>query len=474
MADTPPAASILVVDDDRGLLRLMEKSLRRAGYTVSTATSGAEALAWLEQQQPDLLVLDLKLQDIEGREFISHLESLGRSVPFIIITGQGDERVAVDMMKRGALDYLIKDVRFQEFVPTVVARALERVGKEQRLAAAEDGLKRESAFNQAVFNTSGAALMVLDSRLRIVRFNQACESLTEFAFEEVRGKLVWDFLTIPGEVNAVKDVFEQLRAWAPALHSENRWRTKSGDVRNIAWAHTALRDAEGKLEFIISSGLDLTERKRLEKEVLEISDREQRRIGQDLHDGLGQELTGIEMMCQVFHQQLAKKNKEEAARAEEIARHVREAIAHTRSLARGLSPVSQDTGGLMSSLEELAGGVERVFRVKCTFHCPSPVLVPDNAVATHLFRIAQEAVTNAIKHGRAKKIKIALSQVPECLILAVRDDGAGLPKELPPGRGMGLRIMQYRTGLIGGSLAIQKEQAGGTAVVCTVHKLGAS
>src|SRR5262245_59613535 len=134
-ATTP--ACILVVDDDVGLLRFVEKALKREGFVTATASSGRDTIAWLSEHTAALMLLDLKLPDIEGKELVNQLGEVGRSVPFIIITGQGDERVAVEMMKRGALDYLVKDVQFIEFVPTVVKRALTQVEKDKRLAFAE-------------------------------------------------------------------------------------------------------------------------------------------------------------------------------------------------------------------------------------------------------------------------------------------------------------------------------------------------
>src|ERR1041385_7614213 len=140
MAESAPL--IFIVDDDRGMLRLIEKTLQREGFATATATAAQDAIQWLQINRPALMLLDLKLQDMEGKEVINHLAAVGTSVPFIVITGQGDERVAVEMMKRGALDYLTKDVRFQEFVPTVVRRALDQIDRDRRLAAAEQERKR--------------------------------------------------------------------------------------------------------------------------------------------------------------------------------------------------------------------------------------------------------------------------------------------------------------------------------------------
>jgi len=344
MAET--ALLIFIVDDDRGMLRLIEKTLQREGFATATAASARDAIEWLQTNRPPLMLLDLKLQDMEGKEIINHLAEVGTSVPFIVITGQGDERVAVEMMKRGALDYLVKDVQFQEFVPTVVRRALDQLDRDRRLTAAEG------------------------------------------------------------------------------------------------------------------------ERERLQQQLLEIGERERRRFGQDLHDGLGQHLTGIELMMQSLEETVRALSKRDAAQIEKITGHLRDAIRQSKALARGLSPVELQANGLMSALEELTSNVSDLFRVKCTFRCSAPVLVSDNAAATHLFRIAQEATTNAVKHGKAHRIEIELTCDPKRLMLSVLDDGKGFNPGEPRQNGMGLSTMNYRAKLIGGTLTVNPGKHSGTVVTC--------
>jgi signal transduction histidine kinase len=214
---------------------------------------------------------------------------------------------------------------------------------------------------------------------------------------------------------------------------------------------------------------DITERKRLEKQILEIGDQERRRIGQDLHDDLGQRLAGIELMSEVLEQKLAGKSAAESARARQITRHVRDAIKQSRQLARGLSPVVVESQGLMAALTELAAKTRKLFQVNCRFHCPSPVLVPDHTVATHLYRITQEAVSNAVKHGRASEITIRLQRNGDRTLLTVRDNGRGFPVTPPKTQGMGLQIMHYRAGIIGAALTVEPDDGGGTRLDCALN-----
>jgi signal transduction histidine kinase len=172
-------------------------------------------------------------------------------------------------------------------------------------------------------------------------------------------------------------------------------------------------------------------------------------------------------MSQVLEQKLGALSRTDAARAGEIARHVRDAIAQTRALARGLSPVTLESEGLASALQELAANAEKMFGVTCRVEAGDPVPVEKPPAATHLYRIAQEAVSNAIKHGKARQIVIHLESSGERTVLSITDNGTGLPPALPKPQGMGLRIMEYRAGIIGGRLSI-KNSASGATVICSV------
>jgi len=175
------------------------------------------------------------------------------------------------------------------------------------------------------------------------------------------------------------------------------------------------------------------------------------------------------MLSKALERQL--KEGRQAVQAREIAELIRSAIDHTRVLARGLAPFDLEADGLMKGLKILAERTSDLFRVDCSFHCPDPILIHDPAVGTNLYRIAQEAVTNSIKHGKARKIEISLWSEGELASLQVKDDGSGFHRPAGDSRGMGLRIMQHRVDTIGGTFVIEGETTG-TLLSCRLH-LGA-
>jgi len=210
-------------------------------------------------------------------------------------------------------------------------------------------------------------------------------------------------------------------------------------------------------------------RKRLEKEILNISEREQRRIGRELHDSIGQQFTGIAFMMKVLEQRLTSNRlTDEATDAAEIKKLVNEAMDQTRGLAKGLHPIDLDAGSLVAALQELAATTEKMFSVRCTLVDNGPVEIDDAEVATHLYRITQEAITNAIKHGKAKNIRIDLASKANDAVLTITNDGLAFPEQSEArGTGMGLQIMNHRADIIGASLDIRKAPKDGTIVTCS-------
>jgi signal transduction histidine kinase len=215
---------------------------------------------------------------------------------------------------------------------------------------------------------------------------------------------------------------------------------------------------------------EMSERRRLEKELLETTEREQRRIGQDLHDNLCQHLTGTALAGQLLSQRLAEKSVLEAQAANHLVELIEEAIDLTRTLARSLHPIEMQSEGILEGLRELAANTTERFKIFCQLECrPRIMLLPfDAGVNIHFYRIAQEAISNAVKHGEAKHIVIRLEAKNGETTLTVTDDGTGLPQNQRNKKGMGLHIMAYRASMIGASFKIERLPGRGTRVTCTL------
>jgi signal transduction histidine kinase len=259
------------------------------------------------------------------------------------------------------------------------------------------------------------------------------------------------------DITARKEAEGQLRMLARTL--EQRVAERTADLEA---ANRALREEMGH-------------RRQLESEILSVSEREQRRIGQDLHDGLCQMTTATAMMSEGLARDLRDRSlPEEAQAARRITKLIQSVGEEARRLSHGLSPVDREAEGLMRGLESLALSTRNLFHVSCRFRCPTPVLVADHAVAIHLFRIAQEAVNNAVRHARPRQIQVTLERNPTGLVLAVADDGSGFPRKLSPRGGMGLNVMRYRAGMIGGTLRVERGPRRGTIVSCVLAETRSS
>lgn len=330
-------------------------------------------------------------------------------------------------------------------------------------------LRRTEKRLAAILHDTVDGVITIDTVGNILSFNDAAERIFGHKREEVFGKNVSILMPSPHR-DEHDDYIQNYRRTGVAriigIGREVVGLRKDGSRFPMELAVSEV-SVEGVTTF---TGLirDITHRRELEREILRIGDEERRRIGQDLHDELGQMLTGIGLMSQQVSRRLADREASESADVEQITRFIREADEYARTLARGLVPVELDGNGLPAALMRLAENASTLFGIKCTFHKTGPVQLPDPTHGMHLYRIAQEAISNAARHGNASRVRIELSENESRIRLRIEDDGAGFETDWKTKGGSGVRIMKYRANIIGGLLDISDTVSGSTVVSCSL------
>jgi signal transduction histidine kinase len=357
----------------------------------------------------------------------------------------------------------------------VAERSAAAEERARQLASSEAALRQQTSILQSILNSMGDGVIVADARGKILLSNPAAQRLIRAGLGVVDAdNSSGRFKSYLSDTQAAYPTDQRplLRAiQGEVIDSAEIFLPQSDSSEGLWLAATGrpLIDEHGKIQGGVVVYRDMSARRQMEKQVAEISDREQRRIGQDLHDSLCQHLVSIAFASELLRDKLERYQLPEAAQAEIIAEMVNEGISQARNLARGLYPVRLEVDGLASALEELAASVQARNNIACHFSSEERVLIYDEVAGNNLYRIAQESINNAIKHGHCKNIYIALGAVDEEVILTVRDDGVGFPADLASGAGMGLNIMNYRAKMIDASLDIRRGAGGGTIVLCSFH-----
>jgi two-component system CheB/CheR fusion protein len=427
--------------------RLIPARYRRMHARALAAFAGAGGAEFPPGGLAEMVGLRADGEEISLEASFSQIGVNGEKAFITVLRDVTARRHAEEALKEAQA---LLEMRVQE-------RTAELQASNEALAEGEERYRR---FFQAV---SDAVLVVDVETKRIVDVNNGALRLFGYTREEFL-KLKHLDLTAEPEKSAASF---QAAAAGEVTHVPIRYYRKKDQTVFPVEISSSTFKARNRL---MLCGLirDITERLELQREILAISEQEQRRLGQDLHDDLCQQLAGIEFLSQTLAGSIASKCKATAAKAKEIARMVQHAMAQTRELARGLAPVSLEGDGLALALQELAARTSRLFLIDCRCRCDGYMPQLEAGAAVHLYRIAQEALGNAIKHGKARRVVISLAADGHRLALRVKDNGAGFPQKTPARGGMGLRIMQYRAEVIGGSLTLERASRGGTTVVCTV------
>jgi len=334
---------------------------------------------------------------------------------------------------------------------------------------ADTALRDREARLAAILDTVADAIITIDQTGTIQTVNPAAERIFGYAAAEMIGQNVG--LLMPSPYRETHDAYLVKYLQTGQKHiidisREVEARRKDGSVFP---AELAIREIK-HLNLFTGIHRDLTERKQLEREVVETASREQRRIGQDLHDSVAQELTALNLLARDLAETLQADPAKATPLVERMEQGIQRSQQELRAVLRGLLPVSVDSQGLMAALTDLADRTQRQGQVNCTFDCPDSVAVADNLAATHLYLIAQEAVHNAVKHARAREVRITLNKAEVGLILGVQDDGVGMPAPPTEIQGLGLRIMRNRAAILNATLTIEPAKPTGTVVRCVLAR----
>lgn len=337
-------------------------------------------------------------------------------------------------------------------------------------------LEEERDFISALVDTAGALVLVLDTEGRIVRFNRACERTTGYPSDEVKGKHVWDIFLVPEQVELAKTVMQNLRAGQLPDQHENYWITKNGNRRLISWSNTAVYDYQGSIQFVLSTGIDITEQRQAEENmriyaelVTEAQEEERKRIARELHDDTAQELASLALDIDLLisaPKNLSKPAVDHLERFRERTDHILQGV---RRFSQDLRPPVLEDFGLLVALEWAAEDLTSHYMLSSSVEVAGKPRRLSSHSELVLFRIAQEALNNVRKHSRATKVLVRLEFGPDQISLSISDNGQGF--EMPKATGdfvrlgkLGILGMYERARLVNGTFEVQSEMGKGTTV----------
>lgn len=487
---------ILVVEDNAVIAKDLQWQLEDLGYNVPfIAASGNDAIRRVRENKIDLVLMDIMLEgDMDGIETADEMRTKHR-VPVVYLTAYADDDTLRRARRTEPYGYLLKPVSNIE-MRSAIEMAIYKYNMERQLRESEE------KYSLLVETAREGVFIIKDGIYQYA--NRAMADIVGYSVEELTGMNILD--TVAPEYRPM--IAEKYKSRMGGRHVPSiyefqalckRGQTKDvelsagliqykgepafmGIVRDITerkMAEEELKKRREQLAGLVEERTselkamnellreEIIERKVLEKAILEIEERELQRIGFELHEGLGQLLTGLSLKSQSLEDILKEKSVPEAELASRITFLIDKAKENLRFLMQGSLPMERDQNNIVSSLEELASRTTRDFNVPCFFKSRGPVAIKNKAAVLHLYRIAQEAVTNALRHGSPEHIEVHLSREKDKVVLTVKDNGSGIQDLNKQKSGMGLKIMNYRANMISASLEVRSEIDMGTSLTCT-------
>lgn len=397
------------------------------------------------------------------------LDPHGKRIAITAVVDYQETEQLDNVLDAGADQCIIESIFDEKRLHIRLALAEKMAREKIQQQITEQQLRESEARARSILETTVDAIITINTQGIIKTFNKTAEKLFGYSAKEVIGENVKILMPDPYKSEHDDYLDHYLQSGERKIIGIGREVTGKRKDGSTFPMYLAVSEVKLPGQHIFTGIVrDISEQRRLEQEVLRISEHERQRIGQDLHDGLGQMLTGIGLITKNLSQQLRLRDHPLAEEAEEISKLIKQADEQARSLARGLVPVEFDEKGLEAALERLKQNAEKLFDIECSLEVLGDLDFDDATQAIHLYRIAQEGVSNAVKHGGATKVSVHLASTEKHIRLRVADNGSGFAENWDSEGGLGVRIMQFRARLIGGNLEISDVPEKGAIITCTI------
>lgn len=452
---------ILVVEDEAIIAYELTKKLSQLGFNpLKYVDTGERAILSIEENSPDLVILDIKIKGAMDGIEIAEIIKENYEIPFIFLSAFSDSRSLERVRSTEPYGYIPKNSTKIDLYTTVKI-ALQRFMIEKEFQSKDKMLS-------ATLRSISDAVIGLNREGFITAWNKGAENIFGWKIEEIIGENI--SILVPSYIpNEIPGIMDDLAEQGTFRLYDALCQRKDKSVLNVSITISPVDSKNGRINgfsFVIK---DISEKKELEKQIIDILEEERFRIGRDLHDNLGQYLTGILLKLKVLETSLKEKElEEEKDLTGRISNHVKMVLERMRELSRGLIAMGLQKMSLKEAIQELTLFYSRVHGIDIRCSSEIDFEINNYRVVTQLYHIAQEAITNAVKHSGCSRIDVTLKIDETDIILSVKDNGKGFDKKSDPG--LGLKIMKYRAGIINGHMQIFSSSTG-TILICSVPKV---
>lgn len=465
----------LVAGFNKNVQNLLVDALRRRHHDVTVSEPSDDGLNVLEEKNISLIIIsDFSSEAMRFCKLIRAREYGRKYTIFSVITQDQTEHLHT-LIDADIDQYIIESISDEKRLDVRLAFAEKMARNKEGQFLIEQKLRESEARARSILRTTVDAIITIDNRGSVRTFNKAAENLFQYSSSEVIGENVKMLMPQPYR-REHDDYMENYHKTGErkiiGIGREVTGKRKDGSTFPMYLAVSEVNVNGQRLYTGIIR--DISEQRRLEQEVLRVSEHERHRIGQDLHDGLGQMLTGITLINKNIATSLKDEDHPLAKDVNEITDLLKEADEYARGLSRNLVPVELDSSGLVAALQRLSSNAERLFNIDCELVNTLNIHFDDPTSLTHLFRIVQEATSNAVKHGNASKVQVDMQSDDTKVVIKIEDDGTGFKPDWDQHKGLGVRIMKFRSRLIGANLEISKSKLGGAAIIVTLLSVGSS